>query len=34
MYKAGQLAEIGAYAADDARLTLALYHRVSVAFYG
>jgi predicted PolB exonuclease-like 3'-5' exonuclease len=34
MYKSGQLAEIGAYAADDARLTLALYHRVSVAFYG
>jgi DNA polymerase elongation subunit (family B) len=34
MAQRGQLSEIAAYAADDARLTLALYHRVSVAFYG
>lgn len=32
MFSNGQLAEIGAYAADDARLTLQLYHRVSPIF--
>lgn len=32
MFRSGQLAEIGAYAAGDARLTLQLYHRVSPIF--
>lgn len=32
MYRAADFAAIGAYAADDARLTLALYHRVAHVF--
>lgn len=32
MYREGRFADIGAYAADDARLTLALYHRVAPVF--
>lgn len=32
MYREGRFFDIGAYAADDARLTLALYHRVSGVF--
>jgi hypothetical protein len=32
MYRAGDFGAIGAYAADDARLTLALYHRVAHVF--
>jgi predicted PolB exonuclease-like 3'-5' exonuclease len=32
MYKEGRFADISTYAADDARLTLALYHRVSGVF--
>ena len=32
MYREGRFADIGAYAADDARLTLALYHRVAAVF--
>jgi hypothetical protein len=32
MYRAADFASIGAYAADDARLTLALYHRVAHVF--